>query len=120
MEIKRKALYHYRAVVMSVYDGDTCRVDLDLGFGVWKKNEKIRLARINAPEIRGADRAQGIKARDYLRRMVSGKEIILETIKDRKGKYGRYLGELWLKEEDRWVNVNDALVKAGLAETVQY
>ncbi|NOZ03215.1 MAG: nuclease [FCB group bacterium] len=115
-----KDLYHYRAVVVSVYDGDTCRVDLDLGFGIWKKNEKIRLARINAPEIRGGDRERGLAARDYLRSLVLDKEIILETIKDRKGKYGRYLGELWMKEADTLVNVNDALVKAGLAETVKY
>ena len=109
-------LYHYRAKVVSVYDGDTCRVDLDLGFGVWIRKEKIRLARINAPELKGPERPQGLQARDYLRKLVLNKNIILQTKKDRKGKYGRYLGELWLERAGEWVNVNDLLVKEGLAE----
>jgi len=109
-------LYHYRAKVVSVYDGDTCRVDLDLGFGVWIRKEKIRLARINAPELRGADRPRGLQARDYLRELVLNKRIILQTKKDRKGKYGRYLGELWLEQNGQWINVNDRLVHEGLAE----
>lgn len=108
-------LYYYRARVVSVYDGDTCRVDLDLGFGVWIRKEKIRLARIDTPELKGPQRPEGLKARDYLREMVLGKSIILQTIKDRKGKYGRYLGELWLQQNGQWINVNDDLVQAGLA-----
>lgn len=43
-------LYKYCAKVMSVYDGDTIRVDIDLGLKTWIKNESIRLNRINAPE----------------------------------------------------------------------
>ena len=43
-------LYRYRALVRSVYDGDTCTVDIDLGLGCWVHGEKIRLYRINAPE----------------------------------------------------------------------
>ena len=53
--MKSNALYHYRAVVISVYDGDTCRMDIDLGLDIWQKNEKIRLVRINTPELRGND-----------------------------------------------------------------
>ncbi len=112
----RGHLYYYRAKVVSVYDGDTCRVDLDLGFGVWIRREKIRLARINAPELKGPERPRGLEARDYLRKLVLNKNIILQTKKDRKGKYGRYLGELWLKVEEEWMNVNDLLVQQGLAE----
>ncbi|MFQ6613087.1 MAG: thermonuclease family protein [Fidelibacterota bacterium] len=108
-------LYYYRARVVSVYDGDTCRVDLDLGFGVWIRKEKIRLARINTPELKGPQRPEGLKARDYLRELVLNKRIILQTKKDRKGKYGRYLGELWLQQNGQWINVNDDLVQAGLA-----
>lgn len=40
-------LYHYRAEVVDVYDGDTVTVDLDLGFHVWVRSEKIRLAYID-------------------------------------------------------------------------
>ena len=56
-------LYHYRAKVASVYDGDTIRVDIDLGLKSWIKDEKIRLNRINAPELRGDERPEGIKSR---------------------------------------------------------
>lgn len=40
------------AVLVRVVDGDTIRCDLDLGWGLWLRNEPIRLARINAPELR--------------------------------------------------------------------
>ena len=90
-------------------------MDLDLGFEVWIRKEKIRLARINAPELRGPERPRWLEARDYLRKLVLNKNIILQTIKDRKGKYGRYLGELWLEQNGRWINGNDRLVQEGLA-----
>ncbi len=52
----KENLYHYRAVVVSVYDGDTCTVDIDLGLNTWVRGEKLRLYRINAPELRGSER----------------------------------------------------------------
>ena len=36
---KDAELFHYTAFVQSVYDGDTCRVDIDLGLGIWLRNE---------------------------------------------------------------------------------
>ncbi len=111
----KQHLYFYRATVISVYDGDTIRVNLDLGFKTWIKNEKIRLARINAPELRGTERESGLRARDFLREQILGKEVVLQTLKDRQGKYGRYLAEIWLEKEGRWVNINDLLVEKGFA-----
>ncbi len=109
-------LYHYRAVVVSVYDGDTCTVDIDLGLGAWLRGEKVRLMRINAPELRGQSKVAGRASRDYLRSVIDGKEIVLQTVKDRKGKYGRYLGEIWVQQTtSKWLNVNDAMVKTGRA-----
>lgn len=114
-------LYYYLANVISVYDGDTIRADIDLGLSTWVKNEKIRLARINAPELRGLEREAGLKARDFLRELILGKEIVLQTIKDRKGKYGRYLAEIWLEQDDgKWINVNDRMVEVGHAAYHQY
>ena len=104
-------LYQYKAKVMSVYDGDTVRVDIDLGLKTWIKNESIRLNRINAPEVRGSEKAQGLKSRDFLRKWILKKEVIIQTIKDRKGKYGRYLGEIWIEKNGKYINVNDLLVK---------
>jgi len=110
-----KHLYHYCAYVESVYDGDTCTVKIDLGLHTWLAGEKIRLARIDAPELRGSERERGLQSRDYLRGLIDGQKILLQTVKDRRGKYGRYLGEIWLEEGGQWINVNDRLVEKGYA-----
>ncbi len=117
----KSKLYFYRAEVVSVYDGDTCRVNIDLGFNTMLKNEKIRLSGINAPELRGSEREEGLKSRDYLRTLILGKQIYLETEKDKKGKYGRYLGTIWVvNESGLYENVNEKLVKNGYAIHKKY
>ena len=114
-------LYNYKAVVQSVYDGDTCTVDIDLGLSTWIRSEKLRFYRINAPELRGAEREAGLKARDFLRSQIEGKEVFIQTIKDRKGKFGRYLAEIWLEGDDgAWVNINDLMVEQGYAVYKEY
>ncbi len=114
-------MYQYKAKVVSVYDGDTIRVNIDLGFGIIQKGNKgrglsLRLHRINAPEMRGVEKKEGKKSRDFLREKILGKEIIVKTIKDNKGKYGRYLAEIFIDNE----NINDVLVKKGYAKYKQY
>lgn len=114
-------LYCYRATIVSVYDGDTVRADIDLGLRTWIHEEKLRLARIDAPEIRGEEREKGLVARDFLANLVLDKDLIVETIKDRKGKYGRYLAELWIKDQaGNYMNVNDLMVRAGHAVYEDY
>jgi micrococcal nuclease len=109
-------LYHYQGIVREVYDGDTCTVDIDLGLHTWVHGEKLRLSRIDAPEMRGPERPEGTISRDFLRSMILGKEIIIQTAKDTKGKYGRYLAEIWLNQDgDNWTNINDLLVEQGYA-----
>ena len=44
-------MYEYRCNVVHIVDGDTVDVDIDLGFGVWMKKQRIRLSGIDAPEI---------------------------------------------------------------------
>ncbi len=119
-------LYYYRAKVQSVYDGDTCTLNIDLGMGTWLHHEKIRLARINTPELRGDERTAGLLARDFVRNLLMpnnepGKEIWISTEKDKKGKYGRYIADIWIKDgKGKPYNINDALVNAGHAKYVQY
>ena len=116
-----KVLYHYKAKVVNVYDGDTCTVDIDLGLHIWNKGEKIRLNRINAPELRGNEKPKGLKSRDFLRSLIFDKEIFIETIKDKKEKYGRYLAEIWLEDEKgKFININDVMVKNGFAKYQKY
>ncbi len=109
-------LYHYKAYVTRVYSGDACRVDLDLGIGIWTRGVDIRLHRIKAPDLKGDNREAGIAARDYLRGLILDREVLLRTIKNRKDKPGRYLGEMTVvTESGDTVEVNKALVEAGHA-----
>lgn len=105
-------MYEYRALVRKVYDGDTITVDIDLGFDMILRNQKIRLLGINTPEVRGEEREQGLISRDALRTKIGSKWIIVKTQLDKKGKYGRWLGTIFIEEE----NVNEWLIKEGLAE----
>ena len=104
-------LYAYRAQITAVYDGDSVTADVDLGFNTWRRDEKLRLFGIDAPEVRGKARPAGLRARDALRKRIEGREVIVCTIKDRTGKYGRYLAQIWLGAE----NINLWLIRQGHA-----
>tara|TARA_R110000824_G_scaffold24717_3_gene86716 strand:- start:1538 stop:1864 length:327 start_codon:yes stop_codon:yes gene_type:complete len=108
-------MYTYRAKIVKVYDGDTVTAVVDLGFGITNKI-KVRLKGINTPELRGDERALGIISRDFLREKILNKDIVVETFKDKKGKYGRYIGTLWINDE----NINELLVEQGYAEKKEY
>lgn len=122
-------MYEYKATIQSVYDGDTIRADIDLGFGVIitgnGNGEQLRLLGIDAPEVRGAEREQGLITRDWLREILpKGKEVTIRTKKDSKGKYGRYLAEIFVTDfpsmEGVSVNVNKMMVQLGYAEHKNY
>tara|TARA_B110000967_G_C18473605_1_gene358594 strand:- start:244 stop:579 length:336 start_codon:yes stop_codon:yes gene_type:complete len=98
--------YVYKATIESIYDGDTVTCTIDCGFGVKLTKQKIRLYGINCPEMRGDNKVKGKESRDALRVKLMNKTILLKTIKDKKGKYGRYLGILYLGDE----NINDWIV----------
>jgi micrococcal nuclease len=109
-------MYEYRAEVTSVYDGDTITVTIDLGFDHIMRNMKLRLYGIDTPEIRGGNaktRKAARDARDYLRALILGKEIVVRTIKDKKGKYGRYLAII---HQEDGACVNLLMAEAGHAE----
>ena len=36
-------MFEYKCKLVKVVDGDTVDVDIDLGFGVWLQNQRIRL-----------------------------------------------------------------------------
>ncbi len=107
-----RIMYEYQATVTKVYDGDTITVDFDLGFGIILKKQKIRLLGINTPEVRGAEKADGIISRDALRQRILDKQVIIKTSKDKKGKYGRWLGEVFVEDE----NINQWLISEGYAK----
>lgn len=109
-------MYQYKAFVTDVYDGDTITVDIDLGLHVWLRGETIRLFGINAPEVRGESRDKGLEARDYLRELILKKEVVLRTYKDKKGKYGRWLGNVQVDG----IDVNQDMIDNDFAVKAEY
>jgi len=106
-------LYFYNGTVVSIYDGDTIRADVDLGFSMSIKNMKLRLSGIDTPELRGDERPQGLLAKQFVvDRIPVGSKIQIMTEKDRTGKYGRYLATIFY---DGGKNLNEELVETGHA-----
>lgn len=108
--------YHYDAIVREIYDGDTVTVDIDMGLNLWVHEENLRLDRIDAPEVRGETREEGLVSRNVLRSWILGKEVEIKTVKDKTGKYGRYMVEIWYEDATgNVINVNDQMVETGHA-----
>ena len=87
----KKELYFYKSFVTRVYDGDTVTVDLDLGFKTFIKGEKIRLLRINAPELGGESKQEGIKSRDYIRGLIIKRKTLIYLLRLLLGRQGESL-----------------------------
>lgn len=112
-------MYEYRAKLIKVVDGDTVDVDIDLGFGVWLKDERVRIMGIDTPESRTSDKVEkvfGLASKERLKELL-GKECILKTFaakdgEDMKGKFGRILGDFIL-DDDRLVT--QVLIEEGHA-----
>lgn len=105
-----ETLYHYRAVIREVVDGNLVTADIDLGFSVWRHGEKFELARIDAPAPNGATQAAGEAAKEFLKNLIEGKEVLIHSLVDPEQE-GRYRADIWLDG----ANVNDQLVAAGHA-----
>lgn len=93
-------MYEYKVKVNRVVDGDTVDVDIDLGFGVWLRDERVRIMGIDTPESRTRDKVEkvfGLAAKNRLKELL-GKTAVLKTQidksgEDAKGKFGRILGD---------------------------
>jgi micrococcal nuclease len=107
-------MYTYKATVNSIYDGDTIRVDIDLGFGVIFRDQSLRLLGIDTPEVRGEERLHGLISKAFVvQRIPVGSVIKIVTQKDRKEKFGRYLATVYYGEESN--NLNEELLNSGMA-----
>lgn len=107
-------MYNYKAAVTRVVDGDTIIVDIDLGFGVWLKEQSIRLAKINTPEIKGSTRVAGLAAKDFLSKLILNKWVQIRTEKGQE-KYGRWLATILLEEDKNLIDINHKMVAEGHA-----
>jgi len=102
-------MYEYKCKILRVIDGDTVDVDIDLGFGVWLRKERVRIMGIDTPESRTRDKVEkkfGLAAKSHVKDMLPiGSIQILKTEVDKsgedaKGKFGRILGDFLLDQDD--------------------
>ena len=108
----------YYAVVVKIVDADTSDVEIDLGFYT-KREERLRLARIDAWEVRGEERPKGLVAKDRVIELIPvGSQVIITT--EKKGKYGRYIAEVIFKAGEEDANLSDLLVEEGHAEYADF
>ena len=113
-------MYEYKCKILRVVDGDTVDVDIDLGFGMWMHKERVRMMGIDTPESRTRDlveKAFGLASKERLKELLPvGSMSILKTEidksgEDKKGKFGRILGDFFI--EDR--RATDILIEEGHA-----
>lgn len=119
--------YKYRVSALEkVVDGDTIDVVIDLGFDVCTK-QRVRLLGIDTPESRTSDKIEkafGLlskkKLKEWCMKAVASErddiEIELRCPEaDSRGKFGRVLAEVWVREDGSWTNVNKWLCDEGYA-----
>jgi micrococcal nuclease len=108
-------MFEYRCKLVKVVDGDTVDIDIDLGFGVWLNDQRVRLYGIDTPESRTRDKDEkiyGLAAKDFVVDFLNDKDLILKTkVYDAKGKFGRILGEIWRTTNYADKSVNDYLIE---------
>jgi micrococcal nuclease len=114
-------MYEYNAKCLKVVDGDTMDLDIDLGMEI-HINTRVRLYGINTPEIHtkvAAEKEAGQKAMQRVIAALARWEVPLkiQTHKDKKEKYGRYLATIILPDG---TNLNELLIKEGLAKVATY
>jgi micrococcal nuclease len=110
-------MFEYNYKLVKVVDGDTIDVDIDLGFGVWLRNQRIRMMGIDTPESRTRDLEEkkfGLLAKDKLQTLLANGKVI-KTFKDAKGKFGRILADVivYHSAEDRWCGATEIMIAQG-------
>ena len=104
----------YKATLVRVVDGDTVYLEVDLGFNV-KTIQSFRLIGIDTPEIRGAERPEGLKSKAELERLITNQVLIVQS--EKTGKFGRWLGTIFVVQPNgEPYNVNEHLLREGFAK----
>tara|TARA_R110000782_G_scaffold133204_3_gene225545 strand:+ start:913 stop:1353 length:441 start_codon:yes stop_codon:yes gene_type:complete len=117
-------MYEYKCNIVKVIDGDTVDIDIDLGFGMWMLDERVRIMGIDTPESRTRDLVEkkfGLAAKKRLKELL-GKSAVLATQvnkngEDMKGKFGRILGDFNVYDAttDSWRKSGEVLISEGHA-----
>jgi len=112
-------MYSYKAEIVRWVDGDTVILDIDLGFYVTRQ-ERVRLARINAPELNSQVPYQVRKAKSARAKAKKfapeGTTVLLTTSKNDIDRYSRYIGEITVNGK----NISDYLIQIKAVEEVKF
>ena len=106
-------MYEYNCKIKRVVDGDTVDVIIDLGFDIFYKS-RVRLYGIDTPESRTRnkdEKARGLMSKQYLIDELEKGQVVIKTHKDKKGKFGRVLGEMYVGDK----NINLMMVDDHMA-----
>ncbi len=95
----------YIGLVTRVVDGDSIEVNQD------NVINKIRLSYIDAPEIR---QSYGEKSKAYLKKILLNKKVIVSP-KKYKDRYGRFLAEIYIHNDNEAIYINAKMIKSGNA-----
>ena len=113
---KKMDKHIYSAKLVKVVDGDTADAMIDLGFNVWVKN-RIRFMGVDAWESRTRnleEKKKGLEAKEYVKDLLENSDEGKFLLKSHGvGKYGRVLGELFVKGHEK--SVNELLTENGHA-----
>ena len=108
-------MHEYKVKIRRIVDGDTIDVDIDLGFNMILSKQRIRLYGIDTPESRTRDKEEKfygkLSAKFLKEQCKNSSEIFLKTYLDKKGKFGRILGELIVEG----VNINKMMIEKYMA-----
>ena len=114
-------LFYYKAKVLRVVDGDTVKLWVDLGLASYRRIT-LRLYGVDTPEIFGVPKeseeyARGMEAKKFVEERLLDKTVWIHTHKDKTGKYGRYLADVFFQDADgKHVSISKLLLEDNLAE----
>lgn len=109
----------YDVTIVKIVDGDTVDVDIDLGFGITLRDERVRIMGIDTPESRTSDKVEkvfGLASKQRLTELLNDNPVLItfddKKGEDMKGKFGRVLGDFKTTDGRR---VTDILIEEGHA-----
>lgn len=96
-------MYHYKAEITRVIDGDTYECEIDLGFNVLTQ-QRVRLLGIDTPETRGETKEAGLRAKAFVQELLSvyGYQVQIRTHKE--DSFGRWLSSVQLSDDTDLAN----------------
>lgn len=118
------------AKCLRVIDGDTILVMMVCPCCRICSQQRVRLARLDAPELKGPQACQGLTAKLALAAMIEGRDVKLGVKKTWPDKYGRVIAEVYhdgVNVTDRmvhlhygtfWISNQNAVVRIGDAITI--